>query len=259
MHVLIIYESIYGERIYNHICAQAPKDWEVFTWKPPLIHEVVVDDPEIYLPEEMPSVDLILHLAESPQAAQLIPEIVEQTGAKGVVVSIDYTEWVPQGLRNQLKRELNKMGVEAVFSEPLCSLDVDHAGFGGANQAYSSKVISQFARHFGRPELQVTVDENGMIDQVEVLRGAPCGSTQYTAGRIKGRAADDIIPSAGLMCLHYPCLASMKLEQKEGGIDTIMHSAGKVFNESLGRALGNDNAGQKPVDELKADDEFRVE
>ncbi len=60
------------------------------------------------------------------------------------------------------------------------------------------------------------------------------------------------------ICLHYLCLASMKLEQKDEGIDTIMHSAGKVFNESLGWSLGNDKAVHKPLDELKADDGFKI-
>jgi len=50
----------------------------------------------------------------------------------------------------------------------------------------------------------------------------------------------------------------MKLEQKDEGIDTIMHSAGKVFNESLGWSLGNDKAVHKPLDELKADDGFKI-
>lgn len=237
MKILVIYESIYGERIFNHICSKAPRDWEIFKWQPPVIKELVVDEPKIYLPEEMPATDLIIHLAENAQAAQLIPEIVEQTGAQGVIVSIDYSDWVPLGLRNQLKRELNKMGVGVVFPEPFCSLDVNTAGFGEANQPYSNEIIRRFAAHFGRPELRVTLDEKGKIKEIEILRGAPCGSTEYTAAKIKGCAADGIIPSAGLICIHYPCLASMKLERKDGGIDTIMHSAGKIFNESLEKAL----------------------
>lgn len=249
MKVLVIYESIYGERIYKNIRAKAPEDWEVFMWQPPVINEQVVDDPEVYLPEEMPSSDLIMHLAENAQAAQLIPDVVEKTGAQGVIVSIDSSDWVPLGLRNQLRRELNKMGAEVVFPEPLCSLDVDSAGFGDVNQPYTSAIISRFAEHFGRPKLRVALDGEGLIEEVEVLRGSPCGSTEYTVKRIKNRPAEGIIPKAGLMCLHYPCLASMKLEQRDGGIDTIMHTAGKVFNESMEEALNalTDPAGNRSV------------
>ncbi len=239
MKVLIIYEGVYGERIFNHICSKAPRGWEILKWKPPVINELVVDEPEKYIPEEMPAVDLIMHLAENAQAAQLIPEIVTQTGAKGVVVSVDYSAWVPPGLRKQLKRDLEELGVGVVFPEPLCSLDVSDAGFGETNQPYSNETISFFAQHFGRPELRVALDEDGKIVKADVLRGAPCGSTEFTAAKIKYRLADGLIPSAGLVCIHYPCLASMKLEQKDGGIDTIMHSAGKVFNESLEKALKN--------------------
>lgn len=237
MKILAITDGVYGKRIVNTIGSKSPEDWVINNWTPPVINEPVVDEPEIFLPQSLPASDLILHLAERPQAAQLIPALTKLTGAKGVIASVDHGAWIPPGLQNQLRRELAKQDVIIVFPEPLCSLDISTAGFGEKLLPYTSEIISEFARHFGRPIFEVELDAKGDIAQVEIKRGAPCGSTEYTVGRIMGRPAATVIPTAGLLCLHYPCLASMKFEQTENGVDTIMHNSGRIFNEGLQKAL----------------------
>ncbi len=238
MRLLILIQGNYGQRIADHIDANKPEGWQVETWLVPHISESIVDDPEIYLPQYLPKADLVLHLAETVQAAQLLPAVVEKSGARGVIASIDSSAWIPLGLRNQLRRELGKKDVVIVYPEPLCSIDEQTVGFYETNkQPYTSAVISEFARYFGKPEVDLTLDENGQIVAARILRGSPCGSSQYTAKRIIGLKAKNAVPSAGLMCLHYPCLASMQFEQTDNGVDTIMHTSGRVFNEAMEKAL----------------------
>ncbi len=238
MRLLIMIQGNYGERIAENIKVKKPEDWKVDVWSVPAITESIIDEPEIYLSGDLQPADLILHLCESPQAAQLLPAVVEKCGAKGVVASIDSTAWIPLGLRNQLRRELAKKGVAIVFPEPLCSLDEETVGFYEKNkEPYTSDIIREFARHFGKPKLDLTIDQKGLISAAKVLRGAPCGSSEYTARRIIGLKADQSVPRAGLMCLHYPCLASMQFEQTDNGVDTIMHTSGRVFNEAMEKAL----------------------
>jgi thymidylate synthase len=238
MKLLILIQGNYGQRIADHISAKKPQAWQLNTWLVPPITESVVDEPEVYLPDNLPPADLILHLAESPQAAQLLPALAEKTGAKGVIASIDSTAWIPLGLRNQLRRELNNKGVAIVFPEPLCSIDEETVGFYENNkQPYTSAIISEFARHFGKPKIALTLDQKKKIVAAKILRGAPCGSSQYTSRRIIGLEAEHAVPKAGLMCLHYPCLASMQFEQTDNGVDTIMHTSGRVFNEAMEKAL----------------------
>ncbi len=238
MQLLIMIQGNYGERIAENIKAKKPEHWQVEVWSVPAITESIIDEPEIYLPVDLMPADLILHLCESPQAAQLLPAVVEKCGTKGVVASIDSTAWIPLGLRNQLRRELAKKGVAIVFPEPLCSLDEETVGFYEKNkEPYTSDIIREFARHFGKPKLDLTIDQKGLINAAKVLRGAPCGSSEYTARRIIGLKADQSVPKAGLMCLHYPCLASMQFEQTDNGVDTIMHTSGRVFNEAMEKAL----------------------
>ncbi len=238
MQLLIMIQGNYGQRIANNIKDKKPVSWQVEVWSVPTITESIIDEPEIYLPGNLMPADLILHLCESSQAAQVLPAVVEKCGAKGVIASIDSTAWIPLGLRNQLRRELGKRGVTIVFPEPLCSIDENTVGFYEKNkEPYTSDIVREFARHFGKPKLDLTIDNKGLISAAKVIRGAPCGSSEYTVSRIIGLKADQSVPRAGLMCLHYPCLASMQFEQTDNGVDTIMHTSGRVFNEAMEKAL----------------------
>lgn len=230
-------QGIYGKRIAEYVKRKAPGSWSIRSFTVPSIQEPIVDEPENYLPADLPPADLILHLAEAPQAAQLIPAVVKAAGAAAVIAAIDSSAWIPSGLRNQLRRELERKGVAIVFPEPLCSLDLDTVGFGETVQPYTNETIRDFSRHFGKPILEVFLTEQGKIAEASVLRGSPCGSTEYTASRVKGMDADKAVPTSGLMCLHYPCLASMKFAQTESGVDTIMHNSGRIFNEGMENAL----------------------
>jgi thymidylate synthase len=234
--ILVLEQGVYGRRIADHIRNKKPA-WDVSTFYVPPISEPVVDEPEMYLPDDLPSVDLILHLGESPQAAQLLPLVAKLSGAKAVIASIDSSAWIPLGLRNQLRREMEKEGVTVVYPEPLCSIDEDTVGYGETVQPYTNEVIRSFSRSFGKPILDVELDTWGRIVKADVLRGSPCGSTQYTVGRVMNMSADKAVPASGLMCLHYPCLASMKFEQTEKGVDTIMHNSGRIFNDGMAKAL----------------------
>lgn len=76
-----------------------------------------------------------------------------------------------------------------------------------------------------------------MIEDVIVKRGAPCGSTHFAAAKLKGMPATEIVPQAGLMALHYPCLASMHPQRIGEQIETLMHISGRIVNEELEKEL----------------------
>ncbi|MBT9173243.1 MAG: hypothetical protein DDT21_01637 [Syntrophomonadaceae bacterium] len=242
MKLLLVCQGFYGQRITEHLRAKAPLEWQVSCWTVPAISEPIVDEPEKYLPAEEMSADLILHLAETPEAAQLLPALVQKSAARSVIVAVDNSAWLPPGLRHQLRREIGRLSANVVFAEPLCSLDTETVGCGDSTEHYSDGNISRFAANFGKPVLEVSVDSEGKIAGVSVLRGSPCGSTEYTAGRILGLAAAGAVPASGLIALSYPCLASMKFIQTWHGINTIMHSSGRIFNDSIAKALQKSKA-----------------
>ena len=236
MDILVTVQGDYGRRILTHVRQHAPSSWQIHDVTLPMIHLPVIDEPAEHLPAALPRVQLLLHLGQSHQAGQLIPALVKATGAQAVISPVDHAHWLPPGLCNQVRKELAEEGVGIVFPQPFCSLT--ETTYGYSPQVYEQPLISAFARHFGAPRLQVIVDqEERHVRQLIVKRGSPCGSSHYAAKRIAGMPLLALTPKAGLICLHYPCLASMALEDKDGRVETLMHLAGQIFNESLDAAL----------------------
>ena len=235
MHVLVFVQGPYGERIFRNIEKRSPSGWEVVTCQLPRSLPSIIDDPEEFLPPDLPKTDLILFLSESPQAPQLIPDLALITSARAVIAPIDNSSWMPQGLKNQIRNDLNEPGVASIFPKTFCTITEDSCGYRHASETYSDETIAAFARYFGRPKMNIEVNsETKLIEKVEVERGAPCGSTHHTAEGLIGIAADEAVSKAGLICHHYPCQASMQQEQIDKALyDTLMHLSGYVINEEV--------------------------
>ncbi|HEY50056.1 MAG TPA: hypothetical protein G4O13_08440 [Dehalococcoidia bacterium] len=235
MRILVITQGTYGERIVRNLRECGPSGWtveEIALVKalPPLI-----DEPDEFLPDVVPQAELVIAAGESPGAAQLILDIVERSGARSVIAPVDNSSWLPQGLANQLQRELAEKGVGAIFPKPFCSLSEASYGYRGSARPYKDELISEFARHFGRPKLRIKVNpETKLIEQVEVERNSACGSVAHAAKQMVGISADEADTKAGLILHHYPCLASMNQEQIDEKLyDTLMHVSGYIMNEEV--------------------------
>ncbi|MFO8102350.1 MAG: DUF166 family protein [Dehalococcoidia bacterium] len=239
MRILIVTQGPYGERIARNIEERKPSDWEVMTVTLTTALPPLIDEPEDYLPANLPSSDLIVFLSETEQAPQLIPDVVDMTGAKAVIVPVDNSQWVPEGLKNQLKKELTARGIVSVWPKTFCTLTENSYGYRHATQPYKDPTIAEFARYFGKPELSITINpETRLIENVEVIRGAPCGSTHHVAAGLIGVHADEAELKAGLLCHHYPCQASMQKEQIDKALyDTLMHLSGYLIKEEVERQV----------------------
>lgn len=239
MRILAIVQGNYGQRMVDNIRRRGPTDWTVEIYKPPRVLPIIVDDPEEFLPGTLPKADLVLALIENPGTAQLVPAIARRSQAKAVLCPIDNSAWVPTGLKNQLQRELAEMGVESAFPKPFCTLTEETVGYRRAAEPYISETISEFARHFGRPKVNLTVNtETGIIEKIEVVRGSTCGATWYAAEKLEGTAVEEAVPKAGLVSHQYPCLASMDREPIDDRlVDTLMHVSGYVLNEEMEEKL----------------------
>ncbi|MBT4510838.1 MAG: hypothetical protein HOC20_01325 [Chloroflexi bacterium] len=235
MRVLIIEQGPYGERIARNIKQRSPQKWTVESFKLTMALPPLIEEPEDFLPPELPPSDLVVFLSETEQAPQLIPDIVDLTGASGVIAPIDNSQWVPMGLKNQIQKELTQKGIGSVFPKTFCTLTENSCGYRHAAESYENDVIAAFAECFGRPKFNVTVNpESKIIEAVEVERGAPCGSSHHTATGLVGMHVDDALPKAGLICHHFPCQASMQQEQIDKMLyDTLMHLSGYVVNEDI--------------------------
>ena len=235
MKIIVLTQGPYGERIARNLRENAPLDWKVEEITLPKRLPQLIDDPDEFLPANIPQTDLLLAAGESPGAAQLIPDFVKRSGAKAVIAPVDNSAWLPPGLANQLKTELSGMGVAAVFPKPFCSLTENSYGFRRAAQPYSDETIATFARRFGRPKLKIKVNpETKLIEHVEVLRNSACGSVAHAARGMVGLSADEADTKAGLILHHYPCLCSMNQEWLDDRLyDTLMHASGYIMNEEV--------------------------
>ena len=246
MDILVLYQGTYGQRIAENVKLRAPDDWRIKTFILPDALPIIVDEPEEFLPDDFPKADLLLFLAETSQAAQLMPGTVRLSEACAVIAPIDNNAWIPTGLRNQLNRELNALSVVAVFPEPFCTLTEELIQKQVNLEPKQIEILTNFLKKFGRPRLAVTLNTDETIKEVTIERGAACGSSQYAAERLRGIHMAEAVPKGGLICLHYPCLASMKPIRPKDGVENLMHLSGIIFNEELEKALQTATKQTKP-------------
>lgn len=230
LSILAITQGQWGERIAENITANAPSDWSVQSWAAPRVIPPIVDDPEDFLPESLPRAELVLALGDVAGLAQLIPDVVRMSGAKAVIAPIDRNVSLPPGLARQLEGWLANMGVAAVFPKPFCSLTETSYNRTPVAVKYEDDIIARFARHFGKPEIQVDV-QDGQIRHTEVVRDAACGCARFVSKNLVGTAVEGALEEAGMLHHHYPCLASM--DKDPDYLDTLMHVSGNLLIDAL--------------------------
>lgn len=232
MRLLAIITGDYGQRHVDNIRAHAPDDWEIRVWRAPASYPPIVDYPEDYVPESLPEADLVLALGEDKGVAELLPEVVQRTEAQAVIAPTDREAWLPRGLARQLRRWLADIDVTCVTPKPLCSLTESHYNVKEHRVAYDSPLIAEFAGYFGRPKFRVAVDpETHDVQKIEVVRDAVCGCARHVARELVGVPADEAERLSGLLHHHYPCLASMGIDDDFN--DTIMHVSGNILKEEI--------------------------
>ncbi len=236
MRLLAVVAGEYGRRKAQNVREHGPQHWTVHEWTAPAHFPIVIDDPLDFLPSQLPAADLILALGEHPGIAELLPDIAKMTGAKSLIAPVDRVEWLPKGLMNQLRGWLRQVGVVSVFPKPFCSLTENSYSLRGQRVEYADRLISEFARYFGKPRVTVAVDEaSKTIAAVQVERDATCGVVRYIAQNIIGRKIDDAEYEAGMLHHHYPCLASMGIDPDYN--DTLLHVSGDLSRDAFSSAV----------------------
>ncbi len=225
MRLLIFTQGPYGQRILENIGRHTPSGWTIrHTPLPGPLPQIIENPDEVVeglgLAGEW---DLIVFLGESPQAFSLLPAILERVHAGAVIAPADDYSWLPLGLERQIRTELEDLGVRVVFPRTFCTL-----------APIGVPPVDKFAQRFGSPKLEMKT-EDGVVKEVRVLRGAPCGSTWYLAERLPGTRVEDAADRAGLLVQTYPCLASRRVDRFFS--DAPIHIAGRVAQRAVEDAL----------------------
>lgn len=225
MRIIAITQGKFGQRFVDHLQMAAPESWQIVGYEYNGKLPAVIDDPQEVLPNDLPEGDLLLYLGQNNKLAELIADIAMICKVKAVIAPVDNRALLPTGLANQTKRILSKKGIDAAFPDPFCAL---------LSEDSENPLIQEFARLYGKPELQVKVGE-GQINEISVIREAPCGNTLYVAENLRGVNVEDALKKAGDLHREHPCMASMAMDRQIG--DTLMKKAGVLLEEALKEAL----------------------
>jgi len=228
MRIFIITKTndLWSDRIINNIYERGPSSWVYKIYKyqtiPPL--EELLDEREKYLPTKIPECDLVLPLGLPADLVLLLPLIAKKSGAKAAIIPVDNSEQVPLGVQKQLKEEFSEINVDSVFPKPFCSL-----------RTYKrNQFIDEFTKYFGYPLIKIKVSDD-LITRVDVIRGAPCGSTWYVAKKLINVRIQDAEYVASLELHNYPCLASREIDPLYR--DSIMHMAAYHVKNAVKKAI----------------------
>jgi hypothetical protein len=213
----------YAERVIEHLSAVSPGN--VDAYQVPRSLPPVLDDASDYLPSELGAGDVIIAINIHPELLLEIPHMVGGGSARALIAPIEDPNWVKPGLQRQVTQACARNEMESAFPKPFCAL------------VPSTPAITEFCEQFkaGVPTFKLRIAD-GKVAAVEVVRGSPCGLTDFVAEKLIGLPADDTLPEkAGQHHHTYPCLASMNLDPATG--ETIMHASLYLIRDRVKEAL----------------------
>ncbi|AKB42443.1 MULTISPECIES: DUF166 domain-containing protein [Methanosarcina] len=214
----VITRGKYGHRLIETV--REHSDFSIVTADLPEFVPVFIEEPDEYLEalnfdRRVFSAEIIITYSLHPDLTSAIAKLAAEAGVRSLIV--------PGGPSRASVPELKKIsevsGMDVEVDEICCSLEPNDFN-------------RPFAELFGSPILKVKT-KDGKIADVEVIKGAPCGSTWYMAKEIVGTEVKDAPPKAGLLIQHYPCRAT---RGEVGGI----HESGELHKQAFIKALVNE-------------------
>ncbi len=214
----VITRGKYGLRLIENI--KNNPDFKVSSIELPESLPDFIEDPQDFiaslnLEKKAFSSDLVIAYTLHPD---LTPEIIRLAGENGAHAVIIAGGMSKAGGREELDELSGKYDIHIEVHEICC--EIEKCG---------NDTVDRFASYFGRPEIKIST-KNGIISDVEVIRGAPCGSTRHMAGGLIGTGIKDAPSLAGLLVQQYPCRAQ---RGTKGGI----HKAARLHKKAVEKAL----------------------
>ncbi|MFX1311154.1 MAG: DUF166 domain-containing protein, partial [Promethearchaeota archaeon] len=206
-----------------------------------------VEEPEKYLPINLPSVDFLLVVGIHQDLLSGLPEYLRDKGIKAVIIPIEDPKWVPAGLQVQVLEEFERNGIQAAFPKPFCALGKELNEYNkiGFNLTKEHDYINKFIDYFkiGRPIVSILLSKDGeSIEDCCILQSAPCGSSYYVCQQLKAKyfkngKSGELSLNERISKAHhaYPCNASM--DQDSILKDSILHVGGYLIRNAIRKEL----------------------
>ncbi|HOT07625.1 MAG: Thymidylate synthase [Methanosaeta sp. PtaB.Bin039] len=219
MRVGVITRGKYGERLIETV--RDHTDFEVVSAAVPEYMPGFIEDPEEFLREVSldPSVfesDLMIMYTLHPDITPALIRMAAERGVKAVLVPGGMGR---AGSVGELQEISRKFGTYIEVDEICCTLE-----------PCGVPEVDLFASRLGKPELKVRTS-GGLIEDIEVIRGSPCGATWHAASALVKKTVAEAPSQTGLFCQQYPCRA---VRGTPGGI----HTSGDLHKDAMERALG---------------------
>jgi len=212
-----------------------------------------VEEPEKFLPENLPPIDFLMVVGIHQDLLAGLPHYLKNKGVKAVIVPVEDPKWVPPGLQVQLINEFEEQDIQAAFPKPFCSLSKEENEYNkvGFHTTTNHSYINEFIDYFkiGEPIVSFLLSKDGKsIEDTCVIQSAPCGSTHYVVKQLKSKYIEkgELSLNERISKAHhsYPCNASM---QADGILkDTILHVGGYLIRNAVRKELNlEEQEGQK--------------
>ncbi len=190
----------------------------------PLSYGIYIDDPLSILPEILEG-DVLIAINLHPDILVELPSIAESY--KALIIPVEDPRWCSPGLRNQIAKHCEEVGIEFACPKPLCTLKPE------------TKFISRFCEEFGfgMPEFDVEVEDYTII-KAKALTDT-CGCSHYVAKKMIGYwidTKDDFWKDIHQYQCAYPCLASMERDTEIK--ESPFHLGGYVMVYSFSNSAG---------------------
>ena len=214
----VITRGKYGHRLVDVV--KEHSDFSVVTADLPEFVPTFIEEPDEFLEnlnfdQRVFSADIVVTYSLHPDLTSAIAKLAAKAGLRSLII--------PGGPSRASVTELKQIseasGMDIEVNEICCTLE-------------PNSFNRPFADIFGSPVLKVKT-ENGKIAKVEVIKGAPCGSTWHMAKELVGVPVKDAPPKAGLLVQQYPCRA---VRGEMGGI----HESAELHKQALIKALENE-------------------
>ncbi|AKB76183.1 Thymidylate synthase [Methanosarcina lacustris Z-7289] len=214
----VITRGKYGHRLVDVI--KEHSDFSVVTADLPEFVPIFIEEPDEFMENltfdrHVFSAKIVVTYSLHPDLTSAIAKLAAEAGVRSLII--------PGGPSrasvSELKQISEASGMDIEVDETCCTLE-------------PNSFNSPFAEIFGSPILKVKT-ENGKIAKVEVIKGAPCGSTWHMARELVGVPVKDAPPKAGLLIQQYPCRA---IRGEMGGI----HESAELHKQALIKALDSE-------------------
>jgi len=180
----------------------------------PAILPAIIDEPEEFMPEEIPRHDILISIAVNEEI--LFSFLRRHAISKGVIVPIEESGWISPYGQRVITELCDQKKIEIAFPKPFCSFDPKEG------------ILKEFKTLYriGKPKLDIHL-EKGVIVKADVVSSAPCGATYFTAKGLTGRSVDeDLVFLIDKFLSSYPCTASTDLDRELQ--DSIIHQAVRI-------------------------------